>query len=513
MIVSEKSRTFKTLRNAMASMFNKILVYGLRFASRTVFVYSLSKYYLGVSALFSSIITLLSLADLGFAIALPQSLYQPLYEKNENKICSIIKFYSRVYNVICLTVLLLGLAFLPFLGKIVGEMSNNIPEIQWIYILFVLQSAFSYLFVYKRTLLIADQKNYIVIFWDSFFEIVTAVLQIAILLFTKNYLLYLLISVATTLLCNCWNSRVCDKTYPFLKRCASAAPLEKNEIRDLIKKIYALILYRIATVVETGTDNIIITSIFGLVLTGLCSNYILVLSSITGVMMAVMSAATPSIGNLIVSSKESHTYDVYKMLDFISFWIYGACGLCYFILIDSFVGLWLGKDFLIEFGAVVFMSLNFYVSGLQNVNSNFRNAYGFFYECRYRPLLMVVVNIVSSVILGYFIGIMGIFAGTLLSRLLTVGIMDPFIVFSKGLHKPLVEYYKSHLLYHLIVIAVGFLLYFLFNGWYVNSFVQWLVKGCVVFLSVNLIFGLLFYKTSPFQSAKKRIMGLVHHVS
>lgn len=507
---AERSRTKKTLLNAGSSLLNKGLTYILQFVSRTVFVYTLSSEYLGISALFSSIITLLSLADLGFGIALPQSLYKPLQENDEDKICSLIKYYAKVYRCIAAVVVLIGIALLPFLGLIIKQENMAIPNIRLIYLLFIAQSSISYLFVYKRSLITADQKNYIVVTLDSIISILTTIVQIVILLITRNYILYLIVAVISTFIKNLVSSAICDKYYPFLKTKREIKKLDSAETKSLSKKIYALFIYKLASSIETGTDNIIITAIFGVVLTGYCSNYTLITTSIAGILMMVMAAAVPSIGNLIVQSNKMQTHKVYDLLNFISFWVYGVCSICTCLMIESCIVLWLGNEYTIPFSIAVMLCMNMYISGVQNVNSNFRNAYGLFYEGRYRPVLMILTNIVSSILLAKVIGITGVFAGTLLSRILTVGTFDPYIVHKYGLQRPLKSYYTTHLAYHAATFAVGAGLYFLLLPWQVNSFFMWILKAAVVFIATNACFALLFARNRNFLELLQRIKGILH---
>ena len=254
------------------------------------------------------------------------------------------------------------------------------------------------------------------------------------------------------------------------------------------------------------------TALCGLLLTGLCSNYTLIISSLTSILMMVMSAATASIGNVVVTESKENTFKIYSLLDFIGFWVYSVCGICMVVLINPFIQMWLGADYLIGISTVIVLCVNFYISGTQNVNSNFRNAYGLFYEGRYRPICMIVINLGSSIILAKYIGVTGIFIGTLLSRLLTVGTFDPFIVFKHGLKMPLRKYYSAHGVYHTVTIGVGALLFFLFDKWMTDSVVLWIIKAITLFVLVNCIYIILFFRNPSFVDLMERIRQIVKKV-
>lgn len=507
------SRTKRTVLNASASLVDNFIRLIIKFVSRYIFIFTLGQQYLGVSALFSSIIAILSLADLGFGIALPQALYKPLAQKNEKRICTILKFYSKVYTVIAIVVIVVGMALLPFLRWIIGAKdTTGIEHINIIYILFILQSAASYLFIYKKTLFTADQKNYYVTVIESLTSIISTLCQIAVLLLTHNYLLYLVVSIIAIISQNIFISKKCDKYYTFLREIKSADKLEPLETKVLSKKIYALFIYKAAIAIENGTDNLVMTAICGIIITGLCSNYTLIITSVTSILMMGMSAATASIGNVIATENKERTYKVYTWLDFIGFWIYSVCGICMVILINQFIELWLGSEYLIGISTVIILCINFYICGTQNVNSNFRNAYGLFYEGRYRPVCMIIINLVSSIILAKYIGITGIFIGTLLSRVLTVGIFDPFIVFKYGLKMPLVNYYKAHGMYHTVTIIVGTVLFFVFKNWTTHSLMWWMLKAMCLFVAVNLLYIIVFFRNKAFIELRKKFSNLFKKV-
>lgn len=325
-------------------------------------------------------------------------------------------------------------------------------------------------------------------------------------------MLYLLVSIIAIVIQNIFISRKCDKYYPFLKNINKARKLDASEAKVLSKKIYALFIYKAAIAVETGTDNLVMTTLCGLVLTGLCSNYTLIISSITSILMMVMSAATASIGNVVVTESKENTYKIYALLDFIGFWVYSVCGVCMATLINPFINMWLGESYTIGLSTVIILCINFYISGTQNVNSNFRNAYGLFYEGRYRPICMIIINLGSSIVLAKYLGVTGIFIGTLLSRLLTVGTFDPYIVFKYGLHMSLKKYYKSHILYHIITLCTGTILFVLFAKWTTTTVLAWIIKALCLFISVNIVYMILFQKNKSFIDLCDRIKKVTKRI-
>ncbi len=212
----KNSRTVKAATNVFAAILNNTISIAIKFIVRTVFIYFLGKEYLGVNGLFTSVISMLSLADLGFGIALPYSLYKPLAENNRDRINAIMSFYARVYKIVGTFVLVIGVSLTPFLPLIIKDIPD-IKNINSIYILFVINSAVSYFFVYKKTLIIADQKGYKIKLIESVAAVLTGVLQILILILTKSYIAFLLVAFFVTIFQNYYASKAADRLYPFIK--------------------------------------------------------------------------------------------------------------------------------------------------------------------------------------------------------------------------------------------------------------------------------------------------------
>lgn len=489
----ESSRSVKSALNMLTGFASKGLTYITRFVLRTVFIYTLSTEYLGVSSVFSGILTLLSLTDLGFSIALPFSLYKPLAEKDTDRINTIMRYYAKVYICLGCVVVGLGLALVPLLPYLIEETSiSNITEI---YILYVLQTAVSYFFIYRKTLIVADQKSYIVTSIDCIGQLITCAVQVVVLLVFKSFEGYLLAGIFGILGSNIAISRKCTQLYPYLKEKTNNR-LKKEERRDMTKSIGALAVYKIAIAVESSISSILVARILGLQVAGIWSNYQLISFSLMGVLQIGLNSLTASIGNLINDADNAYTYKMYRILNGVSFWVYGVVSVCFVNLLQPFIrDIWLDKTFLLDDFAAIMMVLSFYVCGTQDMNGNFRNAYGLFWEGRYRPVIMVILQIVLGALFTYFWGIAGLYIGIAVSRLLSVGILDPYIVHKYGLHKNPTRYYLMYMLYLVLAVMTGTVLYFAYSWIPANSLVMWGLKGIVLFVSANLIYFVVCYKT------------------
>lgn len=490
------SRTKNSIRNSTTSIITQVLTVLMDFAVKTIFIYVLGNEYLGINGLFSNIITLLSLADLGIGMAIPYSLYKPLADKNTKKIKSLMRYYSKIYSGIGFIVLLIGLSITPFLPLIIKDMPN-IPHIYLIYMMFVTHSALSYLFVYKRFLIESDQKGYIVSKITFACSILLNIVRVTLLLLTKNFIIYLGCSIVFVIIQNIWYSKKADKLYPYLKE-KDIEKIDKNEVKEINKNIKSLFIYKIGSVVANGTDNIIISKFIGLIAVGLYSNYLLIISSLNNIVAQIFNAITSSIGNLVVTNN-NRSKTICEKLNFFNFYIFSLCGICIFILINPFIKLWIGEDYILSNTIAFLLAINFYISGMQSVINSFRSAYGLFYIAKYRPIVMVILNIIISLILVKPLGVSGVILGTIISKLITIVWLDPYIVYKHGFKENPISYYVKYIYYLIITITSSIILYIISTYIVVNNIITWVILGLIVFILYNLIIIVLFHKNDEFK--------------
>lgn len=507
--MKQRSRTENSIINSAMSIVTQVLTVVLNFAVKTVFIKMLNDEYLGVNGLFTNIITMLSLADLGIGIAIPYSLYKPLAKKDEHKINVLMNFYKKVYTIIGIAVLLIGLSLTPFLGLIIKDIPKNVPHLSLIYILFVIHSASSYFFVYKKFLIDSDQKGYITSRIIFTFSTLLSIIQIILLVTTKNYILFLLSSIILVIIQNIYISSKANKLYPFIKN-KTDEKLEKEDMEGIKKNVSSLFIYKVGTVIMNGTDNIIISKFIGLIIVGFYSNYVLIINSITTVLNQIFNAITSSIGNLVVTTNKKRSKEVYDNLNFANFWLYALFGVCIIVLINPFINVWIGKKYVMGFSIVFLLVLNFYVLGMQSVTNSFRNAYGLFWIAKYRPIIMVIINIVISVVLVQFIGIEGVLIGTLISRLVTTAWLDPYIVHKYGFEISPKSYYIDYLKYLVIFIAISIILNYFVSMIAINNIFILILIAILVVIIVNVILILLFFKTSEFNYFYDKIKKIRH---
>ena len=215
--MKKRSRTEYSLINMLTGVAGYGINTAAGFVCRMIFVRTLAADYLGVNGLFSNILSVLSLAELGISSAIVYALYKPLAQDDEQKIAAIMQFYRKAYAAIGCFVAAVGLATMPFLKFIIKEAPNIRESIYVLYLLYLTQTVISYFFSYRQSLLIAAQRQYIVSGYNYIITIGQSILQIIYLLLTHEYIGYLLIQIAGGIINNVWLSEKACKDYPYIK--------------------------------------------------------------------------------------------------------------------------------------------------------------------------------------------------------------------------------------------------------------------------------------------------------
>ncbi|MDD6213313.1 MAG: oligosaccharide flippase family protein [Clostridiales bacterium] len=411
-------RSQKALKNVSTGLINKIALMFMAFATRTLFIRMLGAEYTGISSLYTNILSVLSLAELGIGNVLTFYLYSPLKEKDETKIRILVTEFKRIYVGIILCILIVGLALIPFLDLIVKSELNRL-DLTVYYVLYLINSVASYFVVYRTTVLTADQKSYIQNRCSTISTVVMYAIQVAYLLIWRDFLGYLIIQVLCTIGCNLVLNYIACRRYPYLKKLEKIASSDVVDKKDLIHNVKATFLYKVSDRILDQTDSIIISIMFSTVIVGYYSNYYLLVLYLTNFGGIIANGLTASLGNLNVDGDQEHSYSVFKstMLLFIVFGTF--CTACYACVIQDFIPIWVGSQYLMNYDIVVALLVVFYLRMVTNTVWMYRAAMGLFKEVQYINVAAAGLNIILSVILGKTVGVAGIIIATAVARLVT----------------------------------------------------------------------------------------------
>lgn len=490
-------RVDNSIKNMKYNIFSQILNLLIQFVSRTFFIKILGNEYLGINGLFSNILTILSLADMGIGTVLIYSMYKPLAENNEEKMKALMNIYKKIYNIIALTVLIIGLCITPFLQVFIKDMPN-IRHIRFIFILYLLNTVVSYLCVYKISIINADQKNYIVTTRQQIFNLIANFIMIMVLVTTHNFILYLIVQMLFSIISNIYLSSLAEKMYPFIKD-TKGYKLTKEEKRQIKKDTFAMMLHKIGGVVVGGTDNLIMSAMIGLEAVGIYSNYLLIINAIKKFTTQYFNSMSASIGNLNAMKDKEYSYDIFKKVFFGNFWIFTFCSICLFCLLNPFIEIWVGIDYTFHISIVAAIVISFYIEGMRQTVLIFREAMGIFTKDQLKPVIEAIVNLIVSVMLTLKFGIIGIILGTIISMLFVCVWIEARILFKYGFSKNVIEFFKIYAKY-LVIGVVGLILTYGANLLIKENTITTLILRFTVSIIVsNLVILISTFKTEEFK--------------
>ena len=493
------SRIEYTKRNIVYKYAAGIITTVLSFISRSVFLRVLSVEYLGVNGLFTEVLGVLSFAELGIGTALNYALYKPVAENDREKIKSLMRFYKTAYYIIAGVIAALGLALLPFLDLIVKD-PGNIGDIRGYYLLFLFNTVISYFVSYKFSLTNAEQKNYLVTKYDAAISTLTMIAQMITLLIFRSFFVYLLTASAVGLLRVVFLSRYLNRLYPYLKD-GKAQTLSKEELAPIKRNIGALIWHKLGDISVHQTDNIIISTMINVTTVGLLSNYSLIVSQVTAAVGIIFHSTLPSMGNLIATEGREKGFFVFRVYNFISFWIYGFVSIALLYLLTPTISIWLGMDRIIDEVTVALISVNFYFAGQRIAFLNYKTAFGIFADDRIIVLISSIINLVVSIAAARVMGMKGVFVGTVLAGLFQ-SISRPMIAYHRITGDLTKNYFKAWIKYF-VSVAAAFLMLKTLDAFFSLEmiFSHYLIRLFMVALIPNTIFFLLYRKTEEFQYA------------
>lgn len=501
-----KKSSFKNMITAVSSNVLTIIV-GL--VAQAVFIKILGSEYLGLNGLFSNVISMLGIVELGMGSAIIYNMYKPIAEENHEKIKSLMQFYKKSYRIITLIISIIGIMIIPFIKYIVDIESVTVGiNVYLVYILFLLETICSYILSYKRSMLYANQKEYITNIIHMGYTILVNTMQLTFLYFTHDYYLYLIIKVMMRLVENIVISSYVNRRYSYLLD-NNVTKLDRKTEKDIFQKIRALFFHKIGTFIVSGTDNIIISKYLGLVTVGLYSNYYMIINAVQTVINHIIQATRASVGNLLVTESKTKQFDIFNKIRFVNFWISCFSSICIFVIMDSFITIWIGYKFVLPTKVLLVLVINFFIVSSRSTYGAFKEAAGIFYEDRFVPIIESLLNIVLSIIFVKKFGLMGVFMGTIGSGLVLWCYSYPKYVYNKLFGRKISDYMKETIYYFIIFILIaGFTYSLAILISFDNVYLQFISNVLIALIVPNVIMLLLFSKDENFKYFINMLKGL-----
>lgn len=487
-------------KNIFFGYISNIIIMVMGFLQRTVFIMVLDKTLLGVNSLYTDILSVLSLAELGIGSALNYSLYKPVAGNDREKIKSYMQLYKRAYLAIAGIIAVVGVVLIPFLPYLIKD-SKGITDRELIlyYLIFLFNTVSTYFVAYKYSLANAQQRGYIQTNIASVTKIITVLFQIVMLLATKNFLLFLLTQSAVELVQKIFVSIYFNKLYPYLRE-RNVRKLEKEETDIVVTKTKALMFHKIGDVARMSTDSIIITYFMDVGWVGIVGNYTLIITYAVNFIGVIFNSVISGFGNLVATESEEKQYAMFKVYRFAACWLYGFAAVGFWLLLTPLItGIWLNESWGLGQTVLTLMLVDFYLKGGRTVLVNFKIAAGVFEQDKYLSLFQGAVNLVLSIIGIQYIGLAGVYVGTVISGVLA-NLIQPVIVYRDCFARKAWPYFKDSAKF--IGVIVGIVVVMIPVKAYIMAQVNIVTFiGMAVLISIvyNLTFFLLFKRTQEFE--------------
>ena len=501
--MSNKSRIHNSVKNISYGFFVTILNTLISFITRTVLVNTLGATVIGLNGLFTEVISMLSLAELGVGMAIVYSLYKPINEQNFHKISQLMSLYKKAYLIISFVTLLIGLLLTPFIQYLITGIDYPLYYIKLVFLLIVIKTSSTYLFSYKTSLLNADQKQYIVSIITVIVKLIITVVTIICLLLTRNYILYLILLIIQSIITNLIISNYVNNIYPQVSYDIKMDKTEEYEIFSNIKNIF---IKRLSGVITSSTDNILISTIVSTVQVGYYSNYTLIFSMVRTLKQQFTNGIAASIGNLSVDSTKEHCVNVLSRLTYLYF-IFGLI-MCSGLMAVSgnFILIWIGKQYVMSDNIVFLAIFNLFLEICSDPLWQYLEVSGLFNRDKNIAIIGSVINLIISIFLGLRVGIIGILLGTMCTQLIQLVLKANLIFQYKFFQSPKTFYLLLGKILFSYFIELLCQCYLISVITFENIFIEIIVKGVVSVFSAVVIIIVLFFKSEEFHYSKQLML-------
>lgn len=493
-------RTENTTRNMFWGFGSSIIKMLLPFVARTALLKLLGEQYLGLNGLFSSILQVLNLADLGFGSAIVYSMYKPIANDDENAVCSLLALYKKIYRVIGVVILTLGLSLLPFLDNMIaGDVPADV-NIRIVYLIYLLNTVISYwMFAYKGSLLSAHQRVDVKNKISTVILFIQYGLQLGLLFVFDNYYLYLISLPIVTMLSNIATAIAVKKLYPQYV-CKGTAP---DDVKQGIKKqVGGLFLSKVCGTTRNSLDSVFISSFVGLSTVAMYGNYYYILNSVHSMLSVVGQSVLGGVGNSVAKESVDKNYADFNKMNFLYSWCVGWCCCCMLCLYQHFMRLWVGESLMFSFPTMILFCVYLYAQATTDIKNVYVDACGLWWESRKRSVLETVVNFILNLVLGWFFGVVGILLATLITIVFINLIYGTKILFDNYFKEMnILAYFGRHICFFAVTVAASVVTLLVCELLPTNGYVYLALKLVICVVLPNALFFLIYFRTKPFKEA------------
>ena len=503
------NRKKNATRNIIFGTCLKLYQIVVPFLMRTIMIYFMGVQYLGLNSLFTSVLQVLNLAELGVGSAMVYSMYKPVAEHDNNTICALMGLYRKYYRTIGMVVLAAGCVIIPFVPHLI---KSDVPEGINIYVLYVmnlLATVFTYwLYAYKNSILQAYQRNDIVSKVTIITDTIKYILQIFTIVFLKNYYMYVLVLILLQIASNIITAAVVTRMYPEY-RCKGSLP--KEEVAQINSRIRDLFTSKIGAVIVNSADTVVISAFLGLTVLAIYQNYFFIISSVIAFIAVVFNSCTAGIGNSIIVETKEKNYNDFKKFTFLIAWIAGFCTVCIVCLMQPFMNIWMNgnEKLMLGLSEVVCFCIYFFVYEIQQLLLTYKDAAGMWHEDKYRPLVTALTNLALNIIMVQFFGLYGVLLSTVIS-IIFIGMPWLFYnLFTVLFKRNAAKYVMRVVYYTVITIVISIITYSVCSLVPFTGIAELIVKLIICIIVPNLLFFATLFKFEEFGQVKALVKGIL----
>lgn len=502
-------RTQNSIKNIASSVGLTLLMTLLGFFTRKFFVDSIGVEYLGLNGLLTNILGVISLIEGGFGGSIVYNLYKPLAEGDRKRIIALFQLYRRIYRFVAIGFFALSLCIYPFLHKFIKE-GDNLSYVSLVFFIFVFNSLVQYVSASRWSIINADQKAYKLTALNYVYQIGLNIVKILILVYTQNYILYLVIESIFGLFLAMGIIHKVNRLYPYLNT-QTPYSVEPATRKNILTNVKALFLHSLGGYFCHSTDNIIISSFISISMVGLYSNYALILGMFNSFITQIINGFSESIANLIAVESCEKSYKIFRLFFFLNFLIVSIPCIILIFTIHPFIICWLGAEYQLDSMVTSVLIINFYVFGMRQSAFIFKVKSGIFTQDRFSPIIQGIINLFFSLLFVRFWGLAGVFFGTTVS-VFSVGFWQfPRLVYKYKFQKPLSEYFKIYFGYTLLMLGAILLNYLVLQ--FIDGNQTWallFIRGGSSFLLTVTFYYIFFRKTTQYEEFKEYLVLILH---
>ncbi len=503
----ERNRQRDLQKNIVVGLLVQVLSLAVNLISKSAIRSYLDIEYLGLQSVFANFCDIFVFGFAGLGTAMQFRMYRAFAKQDETRIRELYHHFDRIYQKITWLVSAVGGVCAIFVLLTINADISDL-EVLLTYLLYLISIIITNRFLVRSYFIMADERRYVVSAINGAVDVAALAVQILVLKFTRNYALFLLCILVKNVIINLVIKRYLHRKYPVVK--GTAGEIQDSEKKEIVSNIKDLMVSKLGAVLVRSTDSILTSSLINTALAGIYSNYQFIITGVLSLLQTFFQAITARIGHIMNHDDSAKKEKSLFYSTAANIWITGFTLVCFVLLVQDFVTLWMGKDALLSKALVCLIAVNYYLDSIRESTNTFRNILGLFHKIKRAVLLKGLINLILSIILGKLYGLGGIVAATGISQLVTLFWYEPYLVyryFKKSVWAE-VFYQLRALLAIAVCLAVSYFAtqWLTVTGWgmlVIKALLCAAVSNLVLALMIGLLFGVKKFIPEKYQNRNK----------